>query len=64
MAVGVRPENHLAKEAGLKIGRSGGITVDTSMRTSDPDIYAAGDAVEVRDFITGSPYGSCSRGAC
>jgi NADPH-dependent 2,4-dienoyl-CoA reductase/sulfur reductase-like enzyme len=55
MAIGVRPENHLAKEAGLKVGKSGGITVDASMRTSDPDIYAVGDAVEVRDFITGSP---------
>ena len=55
MAIGVRPENHLAKEAGLKVGKSGGITVDASMRTSDPDIFAVGDAVEVRDFITGSP---------
>jgi NADPH-dependent 2,4-dienoyl-CoA reductase/sulfur reductase-like enzyme/rhodanese-related sulfurtransferase len=55
MAIGVRPENHLAKETGLKVGKSGGITVDASMRTSDPDIFAVGDAVEVRDFITGSP---------
>jgi NADPH-dependent 2,4-dienoyl-CoA reductase/sulfur reductase-like enzyme/rhodanese-related sulfurtransferase len=55
MAIGVRPENHLAKEAGLKVGKSAGITVDASMRTSDPDIFAVGDAVEVRDFITGSP---------
>ncbi len=55
MAVGVRPENRLAKEAGLKIGGAGGIIVDGSMRTSDPHIYAVGDAVEVRDFVTGLP---------
>ncbi|WP_303908581.1 FAD-dependent oxidoreductase [Thiohalomonas denitrificans] len=53
LAVGVRPEVKLAKEAGLEIGRCGGIRVDEHMRTSDPSIYAAGDAVEVRDAITG-----------
>jgi len=53
LSVGVRPENRLAKEAGLKIGERGGIRVDGSMRTSDPHIYAVGDAVEVRDLVTG-----------
>ncbi len=55
MSVGVRPENKLAASAGLKIGTTGGIWVDSSMRTSDPDIYAVGDAVEVRDWATGFP---------
>ncbi|MFA5530876.1 MAG: FAD-dependent oxidoreductase [Thiohalomonadaceae bacterium] len=53
LAVGVHPENELAKTAGLTIGMRGGITVDEHMRTSDPDIYAVGDAVEVRDATTG-----------
>jgi NADPH-dependent 2,4-dienoyl-CoA reductase/sulfur reductase-like enzyme/rhodanese-related sulfurtransferase len=53
VCVGVRPENRLAREAGLEIGQMGGIRVDASMRTSDPDIYAVGDAVEVFDFLTG-----------
>lgn len=51
VAVGVRPDIKLAKEAGLKIGERGGIAVDESMRTSGPDIYAVGDAVEVDDFV-------------
>ncbi len=55
LAIGVRPETHLAKEAGLKIGPKGGIQVDSQMRTSDPNIWAVGDAVEVRDSITGEP---------
>jgi NADPH-dependent 2,4-dienoyl-CoA reductase/sulfur reductase-like enzyme/rhodanese-related sulfurtransferase len=55
MAIGVRPENHLAREAGLKLGKSSGITVDASMKTSDPDIFAVGDVAEVKDFMTGSP---------
>lgn len=55
LSIGIRPENRLAKEAGLEIGKTGGIKVDASMQTSDPDIYAVGDAVEVREFITGSP---------
>jgi CoA-disulfide reductase len=54
MGIGVRPETDLAVEAGLKIGRTGGILVDEFMRTSDPDIYAVGDAVEVKDFIVGN----------
>ncbi len=53
MAVGVRPEVKLAREAGLQVGTRGGIVVDEHMRTSDPDIYAAGDAVEVTDFVGG-----------
>ncbi|MBN2291591.1 MAG: FAD-dependent oxidoreductase, partial [Pirellulales bacterium] len=52
MAVGVRPETTLARDAGLKIGKLGGILVDDHMRTSDPDIYAVGDAVEVKDFLS------------
>ncbi len=55
LSIGIRPENRLAKEAGLEIGKSGGIIVNASMQTSDPDIYAVGDAVEVREFITGFP---------
>ena len=55
LAIGVRPEIGLAGQAGLAIGSSGGIRVDATMRTSNPDIYAVGDAVEVRDFVTGKP---------
>ena len=55
VTVGVRPENRLAKEAGLEIGQTGGIRVDSSMRTSDPDIFAVGDAAEVKDLLTGAP---------
>lgn len=53
LSIGVRPENKLAKDAGLEIGGRGGIRVDDSMRTSDPAIWAVGDAVETRDLITG-----------
>jgi NADPH-dependent 2,4-dienoyl-CoA reductase/sulfur reductase-like enzyme/rhodanese-related sulfurtransferase len=52
MSVGVKPESKLAKEAGLKIGARGGIVTDEYMQTSDPDIYAVGDAIEVEDFIS------------
>ncbi len=55
LAVGVKPETHLAWQAGLEIGSTGGIRVDDRMRTSDPHIFAVGDAVEVRDFVTGQP---------
>ncbi len=55
MSVGVRPENALAVAAGLEVGPRGGIQVDGHMQTSDPDIYAVGDAVEVRHFVDGSP---------
>lgn len=53
LAIGVRPETTLAKMAGIEIGQRGGIRVDEHMRTSDPDIFAVGDAVEGRDFVTG-----------
>jgi NADPH-dependent 2,4-dienoyl-CoA reductase/sulfur reductase-like enzyme/rhodanese-related sulfurtransferase len=53
LALGVRPEIALAREAGLEIGAAGGIRVDEQMRTSDPHIWAVGDAVEVRDWVTG-----------
>ena len=55
LALGVRPDTKLAKSAGLAIGERGGIRVDEHMRTSDPNIFAVGDAVEVRDFGTGEP---------
>jgi len=55
LSVGIRPENSLAKQADLKIGSTGGIVVDDTMKTSDPNIYAVGDAVEVRDIVTGFP---------
>lgn len=55
MSVGVKPDTSLAGEAGLELGTRGGIKVDGHMRTSDPDIYAAGDAVEVTDTVTGGP---------
>ncbi len=61
VAIGVSPNVKLAKEAGLEIGATGGIVVDKHMRTSDPDIYAAGDCVESTNLITGkkvhAPYG-------
>lgn len=53
LAAGVRPDTTLARSAGLELGARGGIKVDAHMRTSDPDIYAAGDAVEVVDAVTG-----------
>jgi NADPH-dependent 2,4-dienoyl-CoA reductase/sulfur reductase-like enzyme/rhodanese-related sulfurtransferase len=53
LALGVRPDTALARSAGLQIGERGGIRVDEHMRTSNPDIFAVGDAVEVRDFVTG-----------
>jgi NADPH-dependent 2,4-dienoyl-CoA reductase/sulfur reductase-like enzyme/rhodanese-related sulfurtransferase len=55
MAVGVRPDTRLALAAGLVIGERGGIRVDAHQRTSDPDIYAAGDAVEVIDTVSNAP---------
>ena len=55
MSVGVRPEAKLAREAGLRIGNRGGIVVNSHMQTSDPSIYAVGDAVEVADFVGGHP---------
>ena len=52
LGIGVRPETRLARDAGLGIGETGGIRVDDHMRTSDERIWAVGDAVEVRDFVT------------
>jgi NADPH-dependent 2,4-dienoyl-CoA reductase/sulfur reductase-like enzyme/rhodanese-related sulfurtransferase len=54
LTVGVRPEVKLAEEAGLEIGSCVGIKVNERLQTSDPDIYAIGDAVEVRDFVLGN----------
>ena len=51
MAIGVRPDVSLAREAGLKLGLLGGIVVDDQMKTSNSDIYAVGDAIEVTDII-------------
>jgi len=61
VAIGVRPNISLAKEAGLKIGETGGIEVNQYLQTSDPDIYAVGDCIETVNRITGkkvhAPYG-------
>lgn len=54
LAIGVTPDTKLARDAGLELGRKDAIVTDTHMRTSDPDIYAAGDAVEVRHFVSGA----------
>lgn len=51
LGIGVRPENQLAVESGLKIGVRGGIVTNENMQTSDPDIYAVGDVVETEDFV-------------
>jgi NADPH-dependent 2,4-dienoyl-CoA reductase/sulfur reductase-like enzyme len=53
LGIGVRPETGLAKMAGVELGERGGIRVDEQLRTSDPDIFAVGDAVEKRDCVTG-----------
>jgi NADPH-dependent 2,4-dienoyl-CoA reductase/sulfur reductase-like enzyme/rhodanese-related sulfurtransferase len=55
LAVGVRPENQLAIDAGLEVGPRGGIRVNEYLQSSDPDIFAVGDAIEVRDFVSGDP---------
>jgi NADPH-dependent 2,4-dienoyl-CoA reductase/sulfur reductase-like enzyme/rhodanese-related sulfurtransferase len=55
LALGVKPDVELAVQCGLEIGPTGGIRVDDQMRTSDAVIFAVGDAVEVRDFVTGAP---------
>ena len=54
LAIGVRPESELAKEAGLDLGERGHIKVNEYLETSDPNIYALGDAIEVRDYINGN----------
>jgi len=53
LAAGVRPDTRLARDAGISVGMSGGIAVDQRMRTSDPDIYAGGDCVELRNLVSG-----------
>jgi rhodanese-related sulfurtransferase len=53
LAIGVKPDSRLAEDAGLTVNQRGGIVVDKHMRTSDPDIYAVGDAAETTDFVTG-----------
>jgi pyruvate/2-oxoglutarate dehydrogenase complex dihydrolipoamide dehydrogenase (E3) component/rhodanese-related sulfurtransferase len=53
LGVGVRPENKLAVDAGLEVAPRGGIRVNDYLQTNDPDIYAVGDATEVKDFVTG-----------
>ncbi len=55
MAIGVRPDIKLAVDADLKIGELGGIYTNENMQTSDPFIYAVGDAIEEQDFVTGNP---------
>lgn len=55
LSIGVRPENTLAVEAGLELGERGGIKVNEYLQTSDPAIYAMGDAIEVLDYINGKP---------
>ncbi len=62
LALGVRPDTTLARTAGLTIGERGGIRVDDQMRTSNPDIFAVGDAVEVKDFVTGRMGADRARG--
>lgn len=55
LSIGVRPETKLAKEAGLAIGERGGIAVNDYLQTSNPDIYALGDATEIKHLVTGQP---------
>ena len=54
-AVGISPNVYLAVKANLKLGTTGALKVDTRLRTSDFNIYAAGDLIEITDFITGRP---------
>ena len=55
IALGVTPDTHLARDAGLEMGVKGTIVVDPHMRTSDPSVYAVGDAVQVSNYVTGLP---------
>jgi NADPH-dependent 2,4-dienoyl-CoA reductase/sulfur reductase-like enzyme/rhodanese-related sulfurtransferase len=55
MAVGITPNVQLAKEAGLTIGKTGAIAVDTYLRTSDPLIYSGGDCAEITNLVSGAP---------
>ena len=54
-AIGVKPETGLAAEAGLSLSPQGALIVDEHLRTSDPAIYAVGDAIQIRDFVSGAP---------
>jgi NADPH-dependent 2,4-dienoyl-CoA reductase/sulfur reductase-like enzyme/rhodanese-related sulfurtransferase len=55
VAIGVTPNTRLAKDAGLETGQTGGIVVNAFMQTNDPDIYAAGDCIEIPNLLTGNP---------
>jgi len=55
LSIGIKPETQLAKASNLEIGERGGIKVNAGMQTSDPDIFAVGDAVEIKNFVTGIP---------
>jgi NADPH-dependent 2,4-dienoyl-CoA reductase/sulfur reductase-like enzyme/rhodanese-related sulfurtransferase len=55
MAVGVRPNSDLARDAGLRLSPSGAIIVDKRLQSSDPDIYAGGDCVQITNLVTGKP---------
>lgn len=55
LAIGVAPDTALAKDAGLELGVKGSIVVNERMETSVPDVYAVGDAVQIKNFVTGKP---------
>ena len=55
MAIGVRPATAFLKDSGVELGPKGHIVADEHMRTNIPDVYAAGDAVQIKDFVTGQP---------
>lgn len=55
MAIGVLPENDIAEKAGLELGFKGGIVVDKKLQTSAPDVYAIGDVIEVKNYVSGKP---------
>jgi len=55
LAIGVQPDTKIAKDAGLNLNKRNAIIVSSNMKTSDPDIYALGDAIEVKDYINGEP---------
>ena len=54
-AAGVHPDAEIARSAGLLVSRSGAIVVNKMLQTSDPDIYAGGDCIEIQHLITGKP---------
>jgi NADPH-dependent 2,4-dienoyl-CoA reductase/sulfur reductase-like enzyme len=62
LSIGIRPESRLAKEAGLEIGERGGIAVNEYLQTSDPDIYALGDAIVFKSPVIGKPLLTCLAG--